>query len=762
MTMKPQALPRRLRRASAAVLGSLACLLAFQTVGWAAASGSTAQRILLLEGLTPTQPAGLRTLEAFKNRLKEKGGSKDIEIFIEFLELGRFPGEAHRARVARYLSETFAEKPPDLVIPISRGALEFLMQYRDIVAPNIPVLYCCTAAAAATALNLPRGIVGVVNQYDWSKTLDLAERLQPDARDLAIVSGASPYDREWLEDLQRELESRMQRYHARYLTGLPYDRLLREVAELPHNTIILMAPLFADGTGRPHAPPEAAAEIAGASSAPAYAPIDTFFGTGIVGGFMDSYEAQGIAVADLALRVLNGEDPATLPVQTTPLHTFKVDARQLNRWGLSKRDVPADATVLFKTPTLWEQHRTAVLGTAAAFGLQTIVVGLLIEQARKRKRAERSLRESEERLAFAAASANVGIWRLDLKTNDLWLTDHCRSMFGFGAGQPTTLRGLLDAVHPEDRHILDGSMALATKQGAPVGVEFRVAVPGKDVRWLVARGHSIADPVGSPLRFSGIFADITDRKTAEADLEMQRQEVSHLMRVSVLGELSGAIAHELNQPLTAILAYAQAARRILDTKNPQLDRIADVLDDIVHEDNRASEVIRRLHGLLRRGEAKSEAVSLNDLVESTLRLLHSELISRKIRVDVVLENNLAPISGDPIQLQQVLLNLFVNAMDAMNGTPASERLLVVKTRAAGGGMIEASISDRGRGIPETERSKIFVPFFTTKNHGLGLGLSICAKIVKAHGGRLKIDNNAEGGVTASIALPVSTAAELVS
>ena len=724
MTMVPQTLPRRLYRGSAAVLGYLACFLAVQIGGWTAAAAEAAQRIFLIEGLTATQPAGLRTLEAFKSRLREKGGNKNIEVFIEFLELGRFPGDAHRARMARHLSETFAEKPPDLVIPISRGALEFLMQYRDTIAPNIPVVYCCTAAAAATALNLPRGIVGVVNQYDWPKTLDLAERFQPDARDLAIVSGASPYDREWLEDLRRELESRMKPYHTRYLTGLAYDQLLRQVAELPRNTILLMAPVFADGTSRPHVPPEAAAEIVGASTAPAYAPIDTFFGTGIVGGFMDSYEAHGIAVADLALQVLDGKDPATLPVQTTPLHTFKIDARQLDRWGFSERDVPADATVLFRTPTLWEQHRNAVLGAVAAFGLQTLVVGLLIAQARKRMKAERSLRESEERLAFAGASANVGIWRLDLKTNDLWLTDHCRSMFGFAAGLPATWRGLLDAIHPDDYQVLDGSLALATKQGAPVEVEFRVAVPGKEIRWLVARGHSIADAAGSPLRISGIFGDITDRKTAEAESEMQRREVSHLMRVSVLGELSGAIAHELNQPLTAILAYAQAARRMLGTKDPQLGRIADVLDEIVHEDNRASEVIRRLHGLLRKGESKSEAVRLNDLVESTL-------------------------------------NLFVNAMDAMNGTPASERLLAVKTRAAGGGMIEASISDRGHGITETEREKIFAPFFTTKNHGLGLGLSICAKIVKAHGGKLKIESNSEGGVTASIAMPLRATAELV-
>ena len=190
----------------------------------------------------------------------------------------------------------------------------------------------------------------------------------------------------------------------------------------------------------------------------------------------------------------------------------------------------------------------------------------------------------------------------------------------------------------------------------------------------------------------------------EADL--QRREVSHLMSVSVLGELSGAIAHELNQPLTAILAYAQAARRLLGGKNPQFGRIMEVLDDIVHEDNRASEVIRRLHRLLRKGESKAEAISLNDLVDSTLRLLNSEVISRRIQVDVALEDNLPRTSGDPVQLQQVLLNLVMNAMDAMNATVPPQRLLTVGTRSSGNGTVETRISDRGRGITEGERSQL--------------------------------------------------------
>jgi signal transduction histidine kinase len=615
----------RFRRANLAPIACLAAMLVFPLAARPAAAADVPRRILLLEGLTPTQPAGVRTYEAFKKRLDERG-VKNVEVFIEFLELGRFPGPAHEASIARFLGERFSDRPPDLLVPISRGALEFLMRHRNAVAAHAPVVYCCTAAFAAAAMNLPRDTVGVVTEYSWSKTLDLAERLQPDARNLVVISGTSDYDREWLKDARREIEPRAKRYDTRYLADLPYDALLAEVSRLPRDTIVLLLPVFVDGSGRPRIPPEVVAEVTHASSAPAYAPIATFFGQGIVGGFMDSYEAQGIAAADLATDILSGTRPDTLPTQTKPPHTFKIDARQLARWALPEANLPSDSIVLFGEPTLWEKHRNFVLVVATAFGLQSMVLAALLLQIHKRRQAE-------------------------------------------------------------------------------------------------------------------------------AESDRQRREVAHLMRVSMLGELSGAIAHELNQPLTAILAYAQAASRFLARATPDLGRIGAILGDIVHENNRASEVIRRLHRLLRKGESKLEPLDLNDLIESTLRLLNSELISRQIKVDVALVDDLPRTAGDLVQVQEVLLNLMMNAMDAMHDTAPSRRVIRVGTRSSGNGTIEAFISDRGHGVVEETRSQLFRPFFTTKSHGLGLGLSISSKIVRTHGGVLSVRNNEDGGATASFTLP---------
>ncbi|MBT1514451.1 PAS domain-containing protein [Bradyrhizobium sp. SRL28] len=707
----------------------------------------------MLEGLTATQPAGVRTLEAFKSRLKERG-VQNIEIFIEFLELGRFPGQAHETRTAHYLKEKYSENPPDLVIPISRGALAFSLQYRSTVAADTPIVYCCTAASSVTAMNVPRNVPGVVTEYNWLQTLALAERLQPEARNLVVISGASDFDRAWQEDARHQIEGRSKRFNTNYMAGLPYEDLLREVSQLPRDTIVLLVPVFVDGSGRPRMPPEVAADVARVSSAPGYAPAATFFGHGIVGGYMDSFEAHGTAAADLALEILSGRDPTTLPAQTKPTHTYQIDARQLARWQLSEGNLPPGSVVLLAEPTLWERHRTLVIAVIVGFALQSAVVTFLLIQMRKRRQAELSLKESEDRLAFAAAAANIGIWRLDVATNEFWSTEYCRSILGLADQKPLNLDRVLSAVHPEDRHSLAETLTSAADDGLVIDNEFRVAAPGQEVRWLLARGHSLFNNGGDPVGISGIFADISARKAAEAEADLQRKEVSHLMRVSVLGQLSGAIAHELNQPLTAILAYAQAARKMIARNNSDLGKITEVLDDIVAEDKRASEVIRRLHGLLRKGESKTESINLNDLVDSTLRLLRSELIDRRIKVDVTLEHNLPRTSGDPVQLQQVLLNLLMNGMDAMNAASLSQRVLTVGTRSSGTGTIEAFISDRGQGIAPEEHSRIFQPFFTTKHQGLGLGLAICSTIVKTHGGKLGIDNNADGGATASFALPV--------
>ena len=292
------------------------------------------------------------------------------------------------------------------------------------------------------------------------------------------------------------------------------------------------------------------------------------------------------------------------------------------------------------------------------------------------------------------------------------------------------------ARHPQARAMGAARELFACrKDGAEIPVEAALSpMPAKDGLFVLVS-----------------VVDITERRRIERAGARQRDELAHLSRVAMLGELSGSLAHELNQPLTAILSNAQAAQRFLAQSPPRIDKLAEILADIVKSDHRAGAVIQRLRSLLKKEEAQRHPLDLNDVVEESLHLMRSDLMNRQVVVSTDLDA-LPVVSGDRNQLQQVLLNFVMNGCDAMEGQEADRRLLV-RTRANAQGNVEVTVADRGAGIPLEDLERIFEPFVTTKASGLGLGLAICKSIVEAHGGRLWATNNADCGATLHCELP---------
>ena len=253
-------------------------------------------------------------------------------------------------------------------------------------------------------------------------------------------------------------------------------------------------------------------------------------------------------------------------------------------------------------------------------------------------------------------------------------------------------------------------------------------------------------------------ADVTARRQTQLEIEEQQRELTHLARVSVLGQLSGALAHELNQPLSAIHANAEAALLILERQPVELaPEIREILDDIVAADQRAALVIRRLAALLKRGEARLQALETRELVDDVLDLAHGELVTRRVIVTANVPVHAPAVRGDRIQLQQVFLNLILNGCEAMADVPAAERRLLLTVEAEGRNDVHFAIRDRGTGIPASLIDRVFEPFVTTKAEGLGLGLSISRTIVVAHGGRLWAENNPDRGVTMHCVLATAAA-----
>ena len=367
-----------------------------------------------------------------------------------------------------------------------------------------------------------------------------------------------------------------------------------------------------------------------------------------------------------------------------------------------------------------------------------------------RVRAERALRATEERFAkaFRASPDAISIARLPehriIEINERW-----EAMFGLSRSEALgrTIEDLRLYTHQAD---LDRLRDLMATQGFVREFELDMRNrSGESLRAVLAA--ETIDVGGEPCLIT-LIRDITERRRAEHEIVAQRRQLAHLGRVAVVGEMSGALAHELNQPLTAILANARAAQRMLVRDRVDVTELRAILDDIVADDLRAGAVIHRVRALIRKGDVGPQQVVANEIVSEVLELTHSDLIQREVRVTTRLAGSLPAVPGDRVQLQQVVLNLIVNACDAMADNPPSERTLSISTFDEGTA-VRVSISDRGTGIAGDSVDAVFEPFVTSKEHGLGLGLAICRSIVNAHGGRMWAVNNPDRGATFHLLLP---------
>jgi PAS domain S-box-containing protein len=285
--------------------------------------------------------------------------------------------------------------------------------------------------------------------------------------------------------------------------------------------------------------------------------------------------------------------------------------------------------------------------------------------------------------------------------------------------------------------------------------EERVTDADGRVRWLQTVKRPIIESNGQATQVLGASTDITRRRATELELREQRAELAHVARISTMGELAASLAHELNQPLTAILSNAQAALRFLSNKPADLEEVREILDDIVQDNSRAGEVIRRMRALVKKEEPEFTSVDLVSLIRDVVVLLHSDAILQNVKIALELDDHLPPVRGDKVQLQQVMLNLMLNAFDAMRDCPAAEREVRLRVAREDTSLIQAAVSDRGAGLSRDKLDKIFQPFYTTKREGLGMGLSICRSIIEAHGGRLWAENNPDEGATFHFTVPIA-------
>jgi PAS domain S-box-containing protein len=432
------------------------------------------------------------------------------------------------------------------------------------------------------------------------------------------------------------------------------------------------------------------------------------------------------------------------------------DWRQLKHWNLNVDALPPGSIVVNKELTLWDL-KYFIIGALIFCLTETAFVVILITQRRRRSAAEQALRASERQLRLMADSLPVLISYIDQERRYRFNNLAYARWFGISrdALRGAPVREVLgDKAYEAVRGYIDRALA-----GEELEFEAELTTRDGASRYVQALYVPHVDERGGVLGIYALVHDITEHRRVDLEIQRQRDELAHVARVSTLGELTASLAHEIHQPLAAIMSNAQAALRFLAQDEPDFQEVRDILEDIVADDRRATEVIQRLRLLLRRARPELAPLALNGLIGDVLTLLKREVFLRGITIEVQLDPDLPPVVGDRVQIQQVVLNLVLNAADAMADSAPESRRLIIRTEREEEGKVRVAVRDFGTGLDGQNLQRLFEPFYSTKPEGLGMGLAISRSIVEAHGGRLWASNNPDRGAIFMFTIRVSQGGE---
>jgi PAS domain S-box-containing protein len=369
-----------------------------------------------------------------------------------------------------------------------------------------------------------------------------------------------------------------------------------------------------------------------------------------------------------------------------------------------------------------------------------------------RKLAEEDLRRSEAFLAEAQHLSSIGSFSWRVETDEITWSEQLYRIYELDQAVPVTLELIRARVHPEDLTLYEKMVGQARNGGDDFEWQYRLMMPDHSIKYLHAVAHATRDQDGE-LEYIAAVQDVTERRLSEEALGRLRSELAHVARVATLGALTASIAHEVNQPLSGIITNASTCMRMLNAEQPNLDGARETTRRTIRDGNRASEVITRLRALFSKKDSATESVDLNEAAREVIALSLSELQRGRIILRTELLDDLPPVTGDRVQLQQVILNLVRNATDAMSAVGDRPRDLLIRTECDDADRVRLSVQDAGVGFEPQAADRMFQAFYTTKDDGMGIGLSVSRSIIESHHGRLWATSNDGLGATFSFSIP---------
>lgn len=624
--MQAEAGPESMRILSGLARVLIVCLFSNLPHECIAADGPRQRSILVLEEADFRSPFYVEIFDGIRAAAKQ-GSKIDTVIYGESLDLGRFPGPDYEESLVGHLKSKYAQRPIDVIVSIGVASAKFLQTRKQEIWPAAPVVYGFVPDLPETRVLFLPDTTAVFARVRPVHLLTAARAIVPDLTRVVLVGGAwkNPlvYG-QWKQDFAAEMPG----LEVTDLSDTTLREVRKQVAALPARSAILTSAMYSDGEGTYYSPAAALARVAESANRPIIITSNTFLGRSGVGGFLLLPESIGREAGEVAMRILDGEAPSSIPPFTGDNVKPIFDWRELKRWNVDQANLPAGSEVRFREMSFWERYYWHTSIVAAVMLLQALMITILLRERR--------------------------------------------------------------------------------------------------------------------LRF-----------LAQVEAGQRMSELAHMNRRATAGQMSASIAHELSQPLAAIMINAEVATQMLRQPSPDLGELRDILDHIRHDDQRASDIIGWLRSFLKRDPTDRRELDLNATVSEVFRVLSVQAVTHKVELTAEPSSVDIRVKGDKVQLQQAILNLVVNSMDAVAHLPPDRRRVVGRTSLVEGNQALLSIADSGDGILAERMTEIFKPFFTTKAQGMGIGLSIVHTIVEAHAGRIWAENVPSGGAVFHVRLPLA-------